>query len=73
MRNTLFFQYRSSDSEERHELQDEDSELKTILDAYLELYLGILDTYSGDFEIFWIAWLITLELFLPYQDRKSVV
>lgn len=62
-----FFQYRSSDSEERHELQDEDSELKTILDAYLELYLGILDTYSGDFEIFWIAWLITLELFLPYQ------
>ncbi|KAL6408957.1 hypothetical protein AUP68_07907 [Ilyonectria robusta] len=61
------FQYRSSDSEERQELQDEDSELKTILDAYLELYLDILDTYSGDFEVFWIAWLITLELFLPYQ------
>lgn len=65
-------QYYLPDSEERQEFRDEDSELKTILDAYLELYLEVLGTYSGDFEIFWIAWLIALEVFLPPQwDEDS--
>lgn len=59
-----------SDPEERQELQDEDRELKSILDAYVELFLELLHTYSGDFEIFWIAWWLALEVFLPFQwDR----
>ena len=57
--------YECKAAEQRHELQDEDSEFKIILDAYVELYQQLLYTHAGHFEIFWIAWWITLDRFLP--------
>ncbi|KAH6987194.1 hypothetical protein EDB80DRAFT_731502 [Ilyonectria destructans] len=63
-----------TDPDEQQELRDEDRELKAILDAYVELFLELLHTFSGDFEIFWIAWWIALEVFLPFPwDRERNV
>lgn len=53
--------------EERLEVQNEDRELKVILDAYLNLYLELLDSHEEKFETYWVAWWVAIEEFLPFE------
>lgn len=64
--------YKSKSAEQRHELQDEDSEFKLILDAYVELYQRLLYAHAANFKLFWIAWWITLDRFLPDDSPKNL-
>ena len=63
--------YTPTPADLRSELQDEDSEFKAILDAYVELHQQLLEEHGSRFERFWIAWWITLDTYLPHEpDRK---
>ncbi|KAH8672290.1 hypothetical protein BGZ61DRAFT_398302 [Ilyonectria robusta] len=53
--------------EERLEVQEEDRELKVILDAYVDLYLELLDNHEDKFETSWVAWWVAIEEFLPFE------
>ncbi|KAJ4232210.1 hypothetical protein NW759_002597 [Fusarium solani] len=57
-------------SSERGEIQEEYRHLKQALDSYLELYLCLLRTHADRFEVFWIAWWIALEYFLPFETNS---
>jgi hypothetical protein len=64
--------YSSASAEQRRELQDEDSEFKIVLDTYVQLYQRLLHEHAGHFEMFWIAWWITLDRFLPHDSPNNL-
>jgi hypothetical protein len=63
--------YRLSD-EDRLEMQSEDSELRNVLDAYLQLYKDLRKQHSGSLSSFWKAWWTIMDDFLPREDNQSV-
>lgn len=63
--------YASAPPQLRNELQEEDSELKIILDAYVNLYRQLLRVHLEQFELFWLAWWVTLDEFLPHEPDSS--
>ncbi|KAJ9640340.1 hypothetical protein H2199_005879 [Coniosporium tulheliwenetii] len=51
--------------EEQRELQDEDAELKDVLEAYMCLYQDLQNEYSGQFLLFWNTWWEVVSDYLP--------
>ncbi|KAJ3535244.1 hypothetical protein NM208_g7216 [Fusarium decemcellulare] len=61
----------SLSSEELLELQEEDKDLNSVLESYVQLYLDLLQTHYADFEVFWLSWWLTLEYYLPFESTNQ--
>ncbi|KAF4471437.1 hypothetical protein FALBO_1642 [Fusarium albosuccineum] len=61
----------SLSSEEFLEFQEEDKNLKPVLESYFKLYLDLLQTHNADFEVFWLSWWLTLEYYLPFESTNQ--
>lgn len=56
--------------EDCREIQEEESELNSILDAYMQLYHNFLGEHDGTFETFWYAWWETMANSLPLRKSR---